>query len=132
MQTTGDEPMNIMTVDDSRAVRLTVALALRQAGHRIVEAASGEEALEILKTEKVDLVISDFNMPGMDGSQLVRQIKSNKDYHSIPVIMLTTENARGRLAEAKEAGAIGWMNKPFKAEHLVAAVKTLSEKLGIT
>lgn len=123
--------MNIMTVDDSKAVRLTIALALKQAGHHIIEAASGEEALELLKTEKVDLIISDFNMPGMDGSQLVRKIKTHQDYCSIPVVMLTTENAKGRLAEAKEAGAVGWMNKPFKAEHLVAAVKTLSEKFGI-
>ena len=123
--------MNIMTVDDSRAVRLTVALALKQAGHRVVEAASGEDALELLKTEKVDLIISDFNMPGMDGSQLVRLVKANPDYMAIPVIMLTTENSKGRLSEAKEAGAMGWMNKPFKTEHLVKAVKSLSEKLGI-
>ena len=124
--------MNIMTVDDSKAVRLTIALTLRQAGHHVVEAASGEDALELLKTEKIDLIISDINMPGMDGSQLVRQVKAHPDYHTIPVIMLTTENAKGRLAEAKAAGAVGWMNKPFKAEHLVAAVKTLAEKFGIS
>ena len=123
--------MNVMTVDDSKAVRLTVALTLRQAGHRVVEAASGEDALELLKTEKVDLIISDFNMPGMDGSQLVRHLKADQEYRTIPVIMLTTENARGRLAEAKEAGAVGWLNKPFKAEQLVTAVKTISEKFGI-
>lgn len=123
--------MKIMTVDDSRAVRLTIALTLKQAGHRVIEAANGEDALELLKTEKVDLIISDFIMPRMDGIQLVRQIKADRDYHSIPVIMLTTENSKGRLSEAKEAGALGWMNKPFKAEHLVAAVNTLSEKLGI-
>ncbi len=123
--------MNIMTVDDSRAIRLTIALALKQAGHSVVEAACGEDALELLKTEKVDLIISDFNMPGMDGAQLVRQIKADVKFRSIPVIMLTTENAKGRLSEAKEAGAVGWMNKPFKAEHLVAAVKTLSEQRGI-
>lgn len=124
--------MNIMTVDDSRAVRLTIALALKHAGHSIVEAASGEEALELLQREKVDLIISDFNMPGMDGSQLVRQIKADELLRHIPVIMLTTENARGRLAEAKEAGVIGWMNKPFKADQLVAAVKTLAEKFAIS
>lgn len=124
--------MNIMTVDDSRAVRLTIALTLKQAGHRVVEAASGEDALELLKAEKIDLIISDFNMPGMDGSQLTRQIKAHQDYRSIPVIILTTENSKARLSEAKAAGAVGWMNKPFKAEHLVAAVKTLSEKFAIS
>lgn len=124
--------MDIMTVDDSKAVRLTIALALKQAGHRVIEASSGEEALEKLKTEKVDLIISDFNMPGMDGSQLVRHIKANPDLSAIPVIMLTTENAKGRLVEAREAGAVGWMNKPFKAEHLVGAVKTLGDKLGLS
>lgn len=121
-----------MTVDDSRAIRLTIALALKQAGHRVVEAASGEDALELLKTEKVDLIISDINMPGMDGNQLVQRIKAHPDYCSIPIIMLTTENAQGRLSDAKKAGAIGWMNKPFKAEQLVAAVKTLADKFGIT
>ena len=123
--------MYIMTVDDSKAVRLTIALTLKQARHRVIEAASGEDALELLKTEKVDIIISDFNMPGMDGGQLVRHIKANPDYSKIPVIMLTTENSKNRLSEAKEAGAIGWMNKPFKSEHLVAAVKTLAQKLGI-
>lgn len=120
--------MNIMTVDDSKAVRLTIALTLKQAGHQVIEAASGEDALERLKTEKIDLIISDFNMPGMDGSELVRRIKADQNHRSIPVIMLTTENAKARLSEAKAAGAVGWMNKPFKAEHLVAAVKTVSEK----
>lgn len=124
--------MNIMTVDDSKAVRLTIALALKQAGHGVVEASSGEDALEKLKTEKVDLIISDFNMPGMDGSQLVRLIKANPDFNAIPVIMLTTENSKGRLSDARAAGAVGWMNKPFKAEHLVGAVKTIGEKLGIS
>jgi two-component system chemotaxis response regulator CheY len=124
--------MNIMTVDDSKAVRLTIALALKQAGHGVVEASCGEDALEKLKTEKVDLIISDFNMPGMDGSQLVRHIKANPDFNAIPVIMLTTENSKGRLSDARAAGAVGWMNKPFKAEHLVGAVKTIGEKLGIS
>lgn len=123
--------MNIMTVDDSRAVRLTIVLALKSSGHRVVEAASGEEALELMKTEKVDLILADFNMPGMDGAQLVRHIKAEDDYRKIPVIMLTTENARVRLSEAKEAGAAGWMNKPFKTEQLVAAVKALAEKFGL-
>lgn len=123
--------MNIMTVDDSKAVRLTIALTLRQAGHSVVEAANGEDALELLKTNKVDLIISDFNMPGMDGSQLVRLVKANPGYREIPVIILTTENARGRLSEARDAGAVGWMFKPFRAEQLVTAVKTLAEKFAI-
>lgn len=121
-----------MTVDDSRAVRQMVALALKNTGHRIIEAENGEKALTLLKTEKIDLIFCDFNMPGMDGGHLVREIKSNHELRSIPVIMLTTETVRGRLSEAKEAGAIGWINKPFKAESLVAAVKTLSEKFGLS
>jgi two-component system chemotaxis response regulator CheY len=124
--------MNILTVDDSKAVRMTIALTLKQAGHHVVEAECGEDALKLLKTEKIDLIISDFNMPGMDGSQLTRQIKDNPDYHAIPIIILTTENAKGRLSEAKTAGAVGWMNKPFKAEQLVAAIQILGEKFGIT
>jgi two-component system chemotaxis response regulator CheY len=124
--------MHIMTVDDSRAVRLTIALTLKQAGHTVVEAACGEDALELLKTDPVDLIISDLNMPGMDGNELVRRIMAEEAYRSIPVLMLTTEYARGRLAEAKEAGAVGWMGKPFKAVNLVAAVSTISKRFGIS
>ncbi len=124
--------MKIMTVDDSKVVRLTIALTLKQAGHSVVEAECGEEALKLLKAEKADLVISDFNMPRMDGSQLVRAIKSDPELQSIPVIMLTTEHARQRLDEARQAGAIGWIQKPFKAEQLVAAVQKVAEKFGIT
>lgn len=123
--------MNILTVDDSRAVRLTIALSLRHAGHHVVEAETGEAALALLNSEPVDLIISDFNMPGMDGSQFVREVKKNAVLQHIPVIMLTTENAKERLAEAKKAGAVGWMNKPFKAADLVAAVATLAKKFGI-
>ncbi|MDD2897654.1 MAG: response regulator [Desulfuromonadaceae bacterium] len=124
--------MIIMTVDDSRSVRLMVALTLKQAGHQVVEAASGEEALERLKAEKIDLIVCDINMPGMDGNQLVQRVKGIQEYSSIPIIMLTTENAQGKLAEAKKAGAFGWMNKPFKAEQLIAAVKTVADKLCIS
>lgn len=124
--------MNIMTVDDSRAVRQMVALSLKNTGHRIFEAENGDKAIELLKSEKIDLIFCDFNMPGMDGGQLVRRIKSHEELRSIPVIMLTTETARGRLSEAKEAGAAGWINKPFKPETLVGAVKSLSERFGIT
>lgn len=124
--------MKILTVDDSRAIRLTIALTLKQAGHRVSEAASGREALELLNTERIDLIICDIIMPEMDGVELVRHLKGHPDYRDIPVIMLTTENAKGRLLEAKEAGATGWMNKPFRAEHLVAAVRTISDKFGIS
>ncbi len=124
--------MKILTVDDSKVVRLTIALTLKQAGHSVVEAESGEDALKLLRSEKVDLVISDFNMPRMDGSQLVRAIKQDPDLRAIPVIMLTTEHARKRLDEAREAGAVGWIHKPFKSEQLVAAVKKLAEKFGIS
>ncbi len=108
-----------------------VALALKNTGHRIIEAENGEKALQMLNSERIDLIFCDFNMPGMDGGQLVRQIKSNPEFVTIPVIMLTTETARGRLSEAREAGAIGWINKPFKAEKLVSAVQALSEKFNL-
>ena len=124
--------MTIMTVDDSKAVRLMVSIALKQAGYFVIEAACGADALELLKINKVDLIFCDFNMPGMNGAELVSQIKACEEYRLIPVIMLTTENVRGRLLEAKEAGAVGWMMKPFKTEDLVATVKTLSEKYAIS
>ncbi len=123
--------MNIMTVDDSSTVRQMVVLALKSTGHRVIEAENAPKALELLQTEKIDLIFCDFNMPGMDGGQLVRQIKAQENYRSIPVIMLTTEIAKNRLSQLKEAGASGWINKPFKPESLVAAVEALAKKFGL-
>lgn len=120
-----------MTVDDSKPVRLTIALALKHAGYGVVEASGGAEALELLKTEKVDLVLSDLNMPEMDGIELVRRIKATESSCSIPIIMLTTELQKSRLAEARQAGAIGWMYKPFKNDQLVLAVGKVFERINV-
>ncbi len=120
-----------MTVDDSSTVRQMVVLALKSTGHRVIEAENAPKALELLQTEKIDLIFCDFNMPGMDGGQLVRQIKAQENYRSIPVIMLTTEIAKSRLSQLKEAGASGWINKPFKPESLVAAVEALAKRFGL-
>lgn len=120
----------IMTVDDSKSIRLTVSLALRHAGYRVVEASGGEEALELLRRETVDLILLDLNMPEMDGIELTRRIKGDDANRSIPVVMLTTELQKSRLAEARAAGAVGWMYKPFRSEELVAAVAQVFERGG--
>lgn len=120
----------IMTVDDSKAIRLTVSLALKQSGYGVIEADGGDQALQLLQSERVDLVLCDLNMPGMDGIELLRRLKADPALSPIPVIMLTTELQKARLAEARAAGAMGWMFKPFKAEQLVFAVGRVFEKLG--
>jgi two-component system chemotaxis response regulator CheY len=122
----------ILTVDDSTAVRMLISLTLTQAGYRVLEAANGREALALMSDEQIDLVLSDLNMPQMDGIELIRGISSLYGPRKVPVIMLTTEHQRGRLAEAREAGAAGWMFKPFKTGDLLAAVETVLERCAVS
>ena len=118
----------ILTVDDSNSVRLLIAITLRQSGYRVLEADSGAEALELLKRECVDMVISDLIMPDMDGIELTRKISNLQADRKVPVIILTTDLQKSRLEEAKEAGAIGWMIKPFTAGDLEVVVRKVLEK----
>lgn len=120
----------ILTVDDSVAMRLSIRNTLRSAGYEVVEADNGQTALELLADKRVDLVLSDLNMPQVDGIEFVRRMKSSEALKSIPVIMVTTENQKKFLSVAREAGAIGWMYKPFKPEHLLMAVQKVFEKIS--
>lgn len=117
----------ILAVDDSRSMRALVGSTLTEAGHEVIEASEGLEALEVARTEKVDLVLADVNMPNMDGIRLVRELRSLPDYQFVPILMLTTEISPERKKEAKSAGATGWMVKPFDPARLLA---TLAKVLG--
>jgi two-component system chemotaxis response regulator CheY len=112
----------ILTVDDSASVRQLVGFTLRGAGYDVVEAVDGEDALARLKGT-IHLVITDLNMPRMDGIELVRRIRSSPAYKYVPVIMLTTESQESRKQAGKAAGATGWIVKPFGAEQLLAVLK---------
>lgn len=113
----------ILTADDSPSMRQMVGFTLQSAGFTIVEACDGQDALQRLQGQPVDLVITDLNMPNLDGIGLIRAIRETAAYRFVPILMLTTESQAERKAEGKAAGATGWIVKPFRPEQLVAVVK---------
>jgi two-component system chemotaxis response regulator CheY len=115
----------IMIVDDSISIRQVVGIALKGAGYDVIEGRDGKDALSKLTGQKVHLVISDVNMPNMDGISFVKALKALPNYRFTPVIMLTTETAESKKQEGKDAGAKAWVVKPFKPEVLLGAVQKL-------
>jgi len=113
----------ILAVDDSASLRQMVSFTLRQAGHEVVEAADGVEALDLARTAAADLVISDVNMPRMDGISLVRELRGMPEYKFTPILLLTTESSDDKKQEGKAAGATGWLVKPFDPEALLTTIK---------
>ena len=113
----------ILAVDDSNSMRQMVSFALKQAGHDVTEAADGVEALELAKKNSFSLVISDVNMPKMDGISLIKQLRTLPNYKFTPLLMLTTESGSDKKQEGKSAGATGWIVKPFNPDQLLATVK---------
>jgi two-component system chemotaxis response regulator CheY len=116
---------SILVVDDSASVRKLVRLTLESAGYAVVEAGDGKDALDKLAGQKVHLVISDVNMPNMDGIALVAEMKKSSSHKFIPVIMLTTEDGAEKMRQGQEAGAKAWMVKPFRPQQILAAVGKL-------
>lgn len=113
----------ILTVDDSPTVRQMVGFTLRDAGYEVVEASDGLDALDRLAEEEVDMLITDLNMPRLDGVGLIRQVRSNPANRFVPIIMLTTESQQEKKQAGKEAGASAWIVKPFKPEQLLGVVR---------
>jgi two-component system chemotaxis response regulator CheY len=113
----------IMIVDDSASMRQMVSFTLLDAGYVVVEARDGVDALANCTAQKVDLFISDLNMPNMDGIQLTRQLRALAPYRFTPIVMLTTESQTEKKMEGKAAGATGWVIKPFQMEQLLNVVK---------
>lgn len=113
----------IMTVDDSASIRQMVSFTLKQAGYQVVEAADGREALSKLNGTPIQMILTDLNMPNMDGIDLIRQVRANPTYKFIPIVMLTTESQTEKKLQGKAAGATGWIVKPFKPEQLLAVIK---------
>ena len=115
----------ILTVDDSTSMRQMVKATLQSAGYDVVEAADGQEALDWARGNSVDLVISDVNMPRMDGITLVSQLRSLPAYRLTPLLLLTTESSQDKKMEGKRAGATGWIVKPFNPAQLLATLQKL-------
>lgn len=112
----------ILVVDDSFAMRRMLAATLEAGGYEVTQAANGLEALDILGRDPVDLIVSDVNMPEMDGISFVRSARTRTESRFVPIIMLTTENTNARVVEGRDAGATGWLVKPFRPEKLVEVV----------
>jgi two-component system chemotaxis response regulator CheY len=115
----------ILIVDDSASLRQVVSTALKGAGYDVLEAVDGKDALGKLKGQKINLIISDVNMPIMDGITFVKEVKKNATYKFTPIIMLTTESQEGKKLEGQSAGAKAWVVKPFKPEQMLNAVSKL-------
>jgi len=113
----------ILIVDDSASVRQMVGFTLKNAGYEVVEAMDGMDGMGKLSAGGVDMIITDLNMPGMDGIGLIRKVRAMAPYKFIPIILLTTESQDAKKKEGKKAGATGWIIKPFKPEQLIAVVK---------
>ena len=115
----------IMIVDDSATLRQVVVIALKGAGYDVLEAGDGKEALSLLNGRKINLVVSDVNMPNMDGLTFVAEMKKLPAYRFTPVIMLTTEAGADKKSQGQAAGAKAWIVKPFQPQQMLAAVAKL-------
>jgi two-component system chemotaxis response regulator CheY len=115
----------IMIVDDSSSMRMVVGIALKGAGYTVLEGRDGRDALAKLTGQKVHLIISDVNMPNMDGISFVKEVKQLPAYRFTPIIMLTTESEEAKKREGQAAGAKAWVVKPFKPDQLLGAVQKL-------
>ncbi len=113
----------ILAVDDSPSMRQMVAFTLKSAGFDVTEAEDGVDALDKAKSGAFNLVLADVNMPNMDGISLVRELRQLPDYRFTPLLILTTEAGQDKKMEGKQAGATGWLVKPFNPEQLVATVQ---------
>jgi two-component system, chemotaxis family, chemotaxis protein CheY len=118
----GQMSKSILIVDDSASMRQMVRMALTGAGHAVVEAADGAEALVKAEARRFDLVLTDLHMPGMSGLDLIGKLRLLPAYRGVPILFLTTESDAEKRAAGKAAGATGWITKPFKPDQLLAVV----------
>ncbi len=113
----------VLSVDDSSSIRQMVAFTLKGAGYEVIEASDGQEGLEKAKMKTVDMVLTDQNMPRMDGLTLIKNLRAMPNYKSVPILMLTTESGDAMKQQGKAAGATGWLGKPFDPAKLLEVTK---------
>lgn len=118
----------ILVVDDSPSVRRMVAMTLKNAGYAVVEAEDGQKALDKVAIARPNIVITDQNMPNMDGIGFIRAFRARPESNGVPVIFLSTETEGTLKQKAREAGAIGWMTKPFNDQKLLSVVNKVAGK----
>lgn len=116
----------ILTIDDSASIRQMVSLTLSAAGYQVLQASDGEEGLEKATTHRIDAVLTDLNMPKMNGIEFIRQYRAHPSSTGVPIVFLTTESDDEMKQQAKQAGATGWIVKPFEQQKLLAVVKKVA------
>ena len=115
----------ILAVDDSVSIRKSISFILGQENFEVVEAENGADGLSKANADKFGLIITDINMPIMDGIQFIKELRNTAEHKFTPIIVLTTENQESKMQEVKAAGATGWIVKPFSSEKLIAVVKKI-------
>jgi len=113
----------VLTVDDSASIRQMVSFTLKSAGYDVIEASDGVDGLEKARTRAFNLVLTDQNMPRMDGISLIKSLRATPQYKGVPILMLTTESSDSMKSEGRAAGATGWLVKPFDPKKLIEVVK---------
>ena len=113
----------VLAVDDSASIRQMVSVTLRTAGYEVVEAADGQEGLDKARAALFNLVLTDQNMPRVDGIALIKSLRAMTNYRSVPILMLTTESSDAMKSQGRAAGATGWLVKPFEPNRLVEVVR---------
>lgn len=116
-------PKTILAVDDSASLRQMVSFTLKSSGYEVIEAVDGQDGLDKAKARGVDLVLTDQNMPRMDGLTLIRSLRGLPQYKTTPILMLTTESSDAMKQQGRAAGATGWLVKPFDPQKLIEVVK---------
>lgn len=117
------EKKTILTVDDSRTIRDMLRLTLSASGYRVVQAEDGLQGLEMLEAEGADVIITDINMPRLDGFGFIERVRADERRQGIPILVLTTETTPAMKERARAAGATGWISKPFDPDHLTTALR---------
>ena len=113
----------ILIVDDTASMRQMISFTLNSAGYEVLEANDGDEALKLANENTFDLIITDINMPNMNGIELVKSLRNNANYKFTPIILLTTESQQSKREEGKSVGATGWIVKPFNPEQLIQVIE---------
>jgi two-component system, chemotaxis family, chemotaxis protein CheY len=113
----------IMVVDDSASIRQMVNFTIKNAGYDVIEAVDGKDALSKINGAPIHMIFTDLNMPNLDGIGLIKGVRANPAHKFIPIILLTTESQESKKMEGKQAGATGWIVKPFKPDQLIAVIK---------
>ena len=114
--------MRVLTVDDSRTILAMLHHTLSNAGFDVLQAEDGQKGLDILKREAVDIIITDINMPVMDGIEFIKNVRATGQHNSLPILILTTETSQDKREQGRAAGGTGWIVKPFDPEKLISVI----------